>query len=305
MYKYTYKHITGEKYMTTPILTIGMATYDDFNGVYFSIQSLRMFHSMCMTSAVEFIVIDNNPDSNQGQAVKKFIEGHVSNARYIPYTKKKSTSVRNQIFTHAQGDITLSIDCHVMIEPGGLETLVEYFKDTTTHKNIVTGPLWTDNLQGVSTHFKPGWRGNMYGTWDTDPQYHLDKPFEIPMNGCGLFACKTNHWPEFSHYFVGFGGEEWYIQEKFRKNGGKAICIPSLKWVHRFQRPDGVLYPNTYEDRVFNYYVGWLELYRDPTHEMILSITQHFSNVLTVQKLENIKEQAMKKLNIQRPKVIE
>ena len=38
-------------------LTIGMATYDDYDGVFFTIQSLRMHHRICNTDAVQFVVM--------------------------------------------------------------------------------------------------------------------------------------------------------------------------------------------------------------------------------------------------------
>ncbi len=55
------------------LLTIGMATYDDYDGVYFTIQALRMYHPICQIDEVEFVVIDNNPDGKHGKDVKKFI----------------------------------------------------------------------------------------------------------------------------------------------------------------------------------------------------------------------------------------
>ena len=60
--------------------------------------------------------------------------------------------------------------------------------------------------------------------------------------------------------FRGFGGEEFYIHEKFRQAGHKCWCLPWLRWLHRFGRPQGVPYPNTFEDRIWNYLVGWSEL---------------------------------------------
>ena len=37
-------------------LTIGMATYQDFDGVYFSVQDLRLHHDM---ENVEILIVDN------------------------------------------------------------------------------------------------------------------------------------------------------------------------------------------------------------------------------------------------------
>ena len=43
-------------------LTIGMATYDDYDGVFFSLQALRLYQLEGIAEEdVEFIVIDNNP----------------------------------------------------------------------------------------------------------------------------------------------------------------------------------------------------------------------------------------------------
>jgi hypothetical protein len=39
-----------------PALTIGMATYDDFDGVYFTVQALRLYHDLRDT---ELVVVDN------------------------------------------------------------------------------------------------------------------------------------------------------------------------------------------------------------------------------------------------------
>jgi glycosyltransferase involved in cell wall biosynthesis len=260
------------------LLTIGMATYDDFHGVYFSLQALRMFHPICSTDEVEFVVIDNNPEGSHGKEVKNLVTGWVGHgAKYIPYVNKHSTAVRNEIFKNASGKYTISIDCHVLIASGGIESLLNYYSTQPDCKDIVQGPLWYDDLRNFSTEFSPVWRDSMYGTWDTNHDgYNSGQPFEIPMMGLGLFSCETKNWPEFNPLFKGFGGEEGYIHEKFRQRGGRAICIPQLKWVHRFGRPDGVKYPLKLEDRVWNYFVGWLELTKDPNHEMVRGAYEHF-----------------------------
>ncbi|MGL1784034.1 hypothetical protein ACSTG0_23510, partial [Vibrio parahaemolyticus] len=74
-------------------------------------------------------------------------------------------------------------------------------------------------------------------------------PFEIPMQGMGLFACRRDAWAGFNPDFRGFGGEEGYIHEKFRQRGGKVLCLPFLRWMHRFNRPLGLPYPNVWADR--------------------------------------------------------
>lgn len=86
------------------------------------------------------------------------------------------------------------------------------------------------------------------------------EPFEIPAMGLGLFSCRRAAWPGFNPAFRGFGGEEWYIHEKFRKLGRQTICLPDLRWVHRFGRPNGVKYPLDIWDKARNYVIGLTEL---------------------------------------------
>lgn len=253
-----------------------MATYDDFDGVFFTIQSLRMFHDICSTNEIEFIVVDNNPTGTHAPLVKKFVENNVK-GKYIPFSDKKSTATRNEVFKHATGEYTVCLDCHVLVEKGGIDALLDYYKKNPDTKDLVQGPLLYDNLKTYSTHFQPVWRSHMYGIWGTDKEnYEKGEPFEIPMMGLGLFSCKTSNWLGFNPKFKGFGGEEGYIHEKFRQAGGKCICIPQLKWVHRFGRPNSVPYPLHIYDRIWNYIIGAMELYKDPEHPFVISIKEHF-----------------------------
>lgn len=262
------------------LLTIGMATYDDYHGVYFTIQSLRMMHDICNTDQVQFIVIDNNPESNHGKETANFVQ-HKLNKRgtYIPVTNRKTTAIRNEIFKHSKGEFTICMDPHVLIYKNGINALLKYYENPENHKNIVSGPLLYDDMLHISTHFSPVWNHHMYGVWETNNAAYTDNtPFEVPMQGLGCFSCKTSNWQGFNENFVGFGGEEGYIHEKFRKAGGKAICLPEFKWMHRFGRPDGVPYRLVLEDRIWNYFIGWLEIYKDPSHQMIKNIYHHFKD---------------------------
>ena len=80
------------------------------------------------------------------------------------------------------------------------------------------------------------------------------------MQGLGLFSCRKAAWPGFHPGFRGFGGEEGYIHEKFRKLGRRCLCLPWLRWVHRFARPAGAPYPLRLRDRITNYLIGHREV---------------------------------------------
>lgn len=185
------------------------------------------------------------------------------------------------------------MDCHVLLAPGAVKSLLDHWAEDPESKDILSGPLLYDDLKNISTHFDPTWRGDMYGTWETNRQaYNEGKAFEIPMMGLGAFACRREAWPGFNEHFVGFGAEEGYIHEKFRINGGRALCIPKFGWNHRFGRPNGVPYRLVLEDRIWNYIVGWMELYKNPEHEMIRGAVEHFKGKVNPQTMEDMVRKA-------------
>lgn len=277
-----------------------MATYDDYDGVFFTIQSLRMYHEMCNTDNIEYIILDNNPNSANGQATKSFVTGGLSKlGKYISKEDKCSSFNKYEIVKYATGKYVLIIDCHVLLVQNAINNLLDYYLDNKNCKNLVQGPLIYDDLTHVSTHFDSNWSGDMYGTWGTDHEkYKIGKPFEIKMQGMGFCSFERKNWPGISEHFKGFGGEEGYIAEKFRRNGGQNICLPKLGWVHRFGRPNGVKYPLILEDRIWNYFIGWLEITQDPEHEMIKQIYDYFKNKIPQGSIDNIFSQAKNKVLI-------
>jgi len=260
---------------TDPKMTIGMAAYDDFDGVYFTIQALRIYHPD-VRNKIEIVLVDNNPDGPAHQALKDFIKS-VPNARYIPKTDKSGTAIRNCVFDEARAPFVLCLDCHVLVIRRAIRRLLEYFEAHPDTRDLLQGPLLYDDLGNIATHMDPTWRKGMYGCWATDPagQDLHNEPFEIGMQGLGLFACRRAAWPGFNSGFSGFGGEEGYIHEKFRRAGGRTLCLPFLRWTHRFARPQGVPYRITWEDRLRNYLIGFKELGLDTA-----DMESHFRSLL-------------------------
>jgi hypothetical protein len=207
------------------------------------------------------VVIDTHPDGPCGEALKK-LETATPNYRYVPNNSRRGTTARDFIFDEAASELVLCIDSHVFVVPGAIRRLLEYFDANPGTSDLVQGPLLYDDLKTISTHFSPQWRGGMYGTWECDDRGTNPEapPFEIPMQGMGLFSCRRSAWPRFNPRFRGFGGEEGYIHEKFRQRGGRTLCLPFLRWMHRFDRPFGVPYCNTWEERIRNYKIGFSEL---------------------------------------------
>lgn len=260
---------------TPPVLTIGMATYDDYDGAYFTLQSLRLFHPEVL-DRVEFVVVDNNPRGPCAKALKA-LEHHIRGYRYVPHETRRSNAAKTVVFEEAAADIVLCLDSHVLVAPGAVQQLIDYVQERGGERDLWHGPLIYDDLTHISTHLSPEWSGGMFGCWATDDRgIHADaEPFEIGMQGMGLFACRRDAWPGFNTEFKGFAVEEGYIHEKVRQSGGRVFCLPFLRWIHRFNRPMGVPYQNVWEDRVRNYVIGYRELGLE-----IDGIEQHFTELL-------------------------
>ncbi|MAF26155.1 hypothetical protein CL634_11385 [bacterium] len=275
-----------------PKLTIGMCTYDDFHGVYFSVMALRMYHSEIMDET-EIIIIDNNPNSPHGKELKNF-KGWIKNLRYIPYSETVGpANSKNQVFKNAKAPYVLCMDGHVMFENGSLKKLLDMYKSDPTTENLFQGPLVYDDLKNTSTHFDPVWRDQMWGIWATNKKGTKpdQEPFEIPMQGMGVFSSRKESWLGFNKLFRGFGAEEGYIHEKYRRAGHKTMCLPFLRWTHRFGRPDGVKYTLTMENKIRNYFIGHLENDMD-----VEPIIDHFKEWKSEEALEKICDEAYKEM---------
>lgn len=275
-------------------LTIGMATYDDYDGVYFTIQALRLYHPEVLSDA-EIIVVDNHPEGAAASHLKG-LEHAVPNYRYIPFAGASGTAApRDRIVEEADGRYVLSLDCHVLLVPGAVRRLLGYFDAQPDCNDLLQGPLLYDDARSLSPYWKPVWGAGMFGQWAFDERASDPDgaPFEIAMQGLGLYAFRKAAWPGFHPGFRGFGGEEFYIHEKFRYRGDRTLCLPFLRWMHRFGRPGGVPYRNIWEDRIRNYLLGH--------HEFGLSTAEmeaHFAQLLGAELSARLFREARAELGI-------
>lgn len=309
-----------------PLLTIGCAHFKDFEGLWPTIQSIRLNNAELMPQT-EFIVVNNSPeDTETANAIRQLLSNLVecAGSKYVELPGNKGTSLsRNEIFKHATGKYTVVMDCHLEFWPGSFKALMDHYATDPESNDIISGPLLYDSLRNVSTHFNDEWDDAMWGKWgqawkcqcgadgvefsllkekeQTVPillrtgrqtvhqcrscrkqipvglswSGHESKyinsgffplglnpgpAFEIPGQGLGLFSCRTAAWPGFNEHAIGFGGEELYIHEKFRQRGGRALCVPGMKWNHRFYRQGGAKYPNTNYWKCRNYVLEFNEL---------------------------------------------
>ena len=250
--------------MPDPILTIGMATCNDYDGCYFTIQAIQLYHPEIL-SDVEFLIVDNNSSPRCAEALNAF-EDSVPNFRYVTHRSRRGTASRDMVFREAAGDFVLCVDSHVYFPAGALARLMDYCRQNPDSIDLLQGPLLGDDCNPMAMCFRPVWSHAMYGVWALDERGDdVDAPpFEIPMQGLGAFACRREAWPGFNPRLAGFGGEEGYIHEKIRSAGGRNLCLPFLRWMHRFERPMGIRFSAGYEDRIRNYLLIHKELGLDP-----------------------------------------
>lgn len=271
-------------------LTIGMPTYDDFDGIYFTIQAIRLYHQEVLDN-IEFVIINNNPKSEHSKALYEYKQWIAQPVNYVDFESFTSTTVKDKVFAIASTPYVMCIDSHILLEPGSIKQLIDFFDSGQDDGNLLQGPLIYDDLKSVSTHFDlSSWGQYMWGKWATDDRGTTpDKPpFEIPAQGTGLLACRKDSWLGFNEKFRGFGGEEGYIHEKYRKAGKKTLCLPFLRWMHRFKRPAGLPYPNNIEDRFRNYIIGFTEMGLDtrPVLENFSPVIPHSRMIVILKELQ-------------------
>ena len=99
-------------------LCVGMATFDDYAGVWSTIQAMRISQPEVL-DRTSFLVLDNHPEGPDAEHLKALDES-IPHFRYVPFRGFRSTAVRDLIFREANADIVLCVDCHVLLQPGAL-----------------------------------------------------------------------------------------------------------------------------------------------------------------------------------------
>lgn len=248
------------------LLTIGFAHHMDFYGAWAMTDHMLSILSKDLRMQTEFLAIDNSPNSSHGADLKGYFEqlhNACASAKYIPFDEQHGTTQpREQVFRLGTGKYRFCFDCHIGVDVNAMEKTIDWLESHPECNDLIQGPVLASNRDVYATHFQDIWNDEMWGIWGKDDRgLNPDSPpFEIGAMGLGLFGCRADAWPGFNPHFRGFGGEEWYIHEKFRQAGKKCLCLPWLRWSHRFARPDGIGYTLTIDHKVRNYILGHQEL---------------------------------------------
>lgn len=248
-------------------LTIGMPAHSNELEVWFTLQSLRLYHDL---TNVELLVVDNGGTEPVRKATK------VCHARYEKYTDVVGAGPsKNAVFNLASGDFVICMDSHTLLFPNSITLLRKWLTENWEDaRNLIHGPMAYSSLVGFTYYYDARWRGNQWGTWgDTVDEEGLpNQPVEIDMGATGLLGCRKDSWLGFHQDCRGFGGIEGIIQRKYQQAGRKVLCLPFLKWVHCFiDRPRK--FPLLEADKIRNYELGFNEL---GMPEEIENMRRHF-----------------------------
>lgn len=265
-----------------PKWTIGIPCFDQPGTLWATITALRCMHAEQIRDC-EILVVNDNPRSALGKLISEEVPkmtGNDCRVRCVESLDRSGTySARNRVFDEAEGEFVLCLDSHVIVALGGLASLFKHFAADPLSRDLVSGPVMYSSLKHCGTHYQDGFRRGMFGKWGTDPRANHrvpmnelpgGEPFEIESMGIGLFACRKETFPRFHEAFRGFGGGEWYLHEKNRRQGGRSVCLPDLRWPHYFWKESKPYSPVWY-DRVRNEVIGRQEL-----GESIDPIYDHF-----------------------------
>jgi hypothetical protein len=257
-------------------LSVVIATCKDFYRLHFTIQALKMYHPVCASKDCEFIVFDNAPDTEDGRATKKFIEGPIR-GKYFGFSSPQSSWNKYRTIPFADGEVVLGLDSHVLIQPGGIDKLLDYFARNPESKNLVQGQLLYDPLESGPTKLDERWSGHMKGVWVESKPLLTEGEFPINNMGMGLWAIRKQAWKGISPYFRGFGSEEWTIHRYIKHWGGETILLGGLSWWHSFQKIGDLPFKLTAEDRIFNFFLGAFDVYKTEDHPFYQEVREYFA----------------------------
>jgi len=253
--------IVKEQKMSQYKLTIGWACHDDIEGAFWTASCLRMYHTGNSRTCpeIQLLMVDDLPKKTESLENLCALSG----AKYVHAPKDKGPAhAKNSVFENADGEYVLLLDSHVILQAGAIDYIMNGINGDFIGRDMWCGPLLNENKDVIATHMDPKWRGDFFGIWNT--KNPLPPVSEIPMHGTAMFLMKKEHWPGFSPNFSGFAGEEGYVHELVRKNGGTVRLHTALGWIHRFLRSKPITYRLDIIDKIYNYMIAYFETGKNP-----------------------------------------
>lgn len=265
------------------LLTIAIVTFDDYRGLSLTVQSLGLHQTR---KNFRILVFDNY---GKCEKTTEFCKSNGIDRHVTDVSKQGTCYAKSQAIEHCLSQYVLVIDSHVLLSAGAVDQLLVYLQASPAgNKDILHGILYNAKGEISHTEMTSEWSGGMMGKWHNRfaKTAVTDQPFEIFGHGGALFCVDRVNWPGYHPDTKGFGGEEGIIQEIYRDRGGKALCLPFIKWTHSFNSSKTISHVVKSSDKFTNYLLNISKL-RKP-NELWTQCILHFTNYLNMTDIREI-----------------
>lgn len=272
-------------------LTIGIYVYDDYDGVRYLIDSIRINNPEILSN-IEFVIIDNCPDTTNSNALMEFLTTSVKNVafNYVAYGRYPNHAYRFEAIELAKTPYVLVTESKTQFTPGSLKSLIDFFDSGMDEGRIITGPRIKDDFSDVMTHFKYEWNGEFYGVAEKDPRVDSQvEPFEIEGILPGVFAIRKADWRKISR--AAFASNGAYAEDvvlsmrKFLTLGKRPLCLPTFKWTCRMIKTNGKNIPDSVLNRFHNYATAFLQL---GLNDKLIELKTQYAEKITNERMDEI-----------------
>ena len=284
-----------------PKLTIAIPTREDWYGFHETWHSLvAAIRAAGLEERIELLVVDQSPGTEHAKNIQATVNsiasrwevdpvGHVAvnrggviDARYEAWDTIKGTAAgKMACFGKARGEWVLCLDSHVILTDDSVRKLYDWIRRPKNRfsRDLHYGVNLADdhrqyfsNLQ-IFNDDQTALIGDdgVFGQWRTDPRAApgMKQPFDVEGGGGWCFFARRDAFLNigFHPLMRGFGGEEGFLAERFRRAGQKVLCTPFVRGIHRYARLPGDQYFVSIEEKLRNHTIGWHDLGRD-LHEL-------------------------------------
>jgi GT2 family glycosyltransferase len=310
-----------------PKLTIAIPHRDDWYGFHETWHSLvAAIRSAKLEDHIELLVVDQSPGSEHSKNIQQTVNSIASNwqvdpesrvavnrggiidARYESFSEIMGTAAGKMMcFAKARGEWVLCLDSHVILTDESIRKLYDWIKKPANRfsQNLHYGVNLADDHKQYFSHLKIfnedgtaliGDDG-VFGQWRTDPLAAPGKvkPFEVEGGGGWCFFARRGVFMSigFHPLMRGFGGEEGFLAERFRRAGKKVLSAPFVRGIHRYARLSGDQYFVSVEEKLRNHTIGWKDLGRDLDELRTIWINKPEGSRLPVETVDRVIAQAV------------
>ena len=286
--------------MSTRKLTIGIYTHDDYDGVRYLIDSIRL-NDPDILSDIEFSIIDNCPGTPNSDAIIEYLKTAVKNVAfsYNAFGRYSNHIWRFEAVELAKTPYVVVVESKLQFAPGALKALINFFDAGLDNGLIITGPRIKDDFSGVLTHFRYAWDGEFYGIAEKDERADTQtEAFEIEGLLPGLFAVRKDSFfkiPKGPFAGNGIYGEDVVLSlTNFVVKNKRALCLPALKWSCRMVKASGSAIPDSVLNRFHNYSTAFLLL---DAKDKLAELKSQFANSISEERMSEIISKCKLSLN--------